>query len=574
MQFLPYPLDWRPWITLLLLVTAWGTARPADAQGFTWNWVATGGGSQGSDLFDRVATDASGHVFVAGRMRKTATFGDTTLTATGNQDDLLVAKLSPAGGYEWVRRVGSTTDDEVRTLRVGTNGNVYLEGWAERAITFGSTVLPASGSTAGIGYVACLDGTTGVWLWAVRTPANSFSTAMVLDAANNVYVGGAFTDTASFGNTRLVAMVPGNYNMFVAKLSGAGTHPWQWAVMSGGSDRDERVTAMATDHAGNLYVGGQFSSVTVRFGTTTLTRIGSQDCFVAKLTTAGGWRWAKQIGGLADEAITAMDATATGGVVLSGLFGGPTNTVNSTIIGTTTLANAGVAATYDGFVAKINPAGTIQWATQMGGTKTDYLRTVVMAPTGEVYTTGFYDSPTVAIGDSTVRNTSASTNLADSFVAQLTAAGSTVTWKLLGHTTGGNCEFMLGSALDATGNLYVSGCFATAPVPTATLGPFTVSSTGYFDGFVTKLTRTTQPTALPDSVAPARLAIWPNPAPAAGTVRVGGAAGNPVELVDALGRVVRSVRSTGAEAMLGLAGVPAGVYSVRAGAAHRPLIVE
>lgn len=555
-------------MALLLALGSLSAARTAAAQGCTWEWATTGGGSQGSDFFDRVTTDASGHVFVAGRMRKTATYGDTTLTAPGNQEDLIVAKLTPTGAYEWIRRAGSATNDELTTLRVGTNGNVYIEGFCLAGMTFGSNTLPASGPTAGAGYVACLDGATGSWLWAVRTPANSFSSAMVLDAANNVYVAGAFTDTATFGSTQLVCATPLAYNPFVAKLAGTGTHPWQWAK-SVVSTADERVTALATDHAGNLYVGGHFRASTIQFGTTTLTNAGSQDCFVAKLSTAGAWRWARQLGGAPDEVINDIDATAAG-VVVGGYFRGVSSALNSTVMGSTTLANAGRFNTYDGYLAKLSTAGAVQWATRIGGTAGDIVRTVDLAPTGEVYVTGDYHSVAVTLGDSTYANLSANTSLADAYAVRLSATGAD--WEVLGRATGTNCEFMLGAALDPAGNFYVSGCFASVPNP-ANLGPFSVLSTGYFDAFVVKIAPASSPTGLTGGTARAGVTLWPNPAHAA--VRVAGTGGAAVELLDALGRVVLTAHpAIGTEPTLQLTGLPPGVYSVRVDGEVRRLVVD
>lgn len=75
------------------------------------------------------------------------------------------------------------------------------------------------------------------------------------------------------------------------------------------------------------------------------------------------------------------------------------------------------------------------------------------------------------------------------------------------------------------------------------------------------------------SAATESLTVYPNPAKA--TVRVAGATAAAVELVDALGRVVRTQTLTnGAEAMLNLMGIPAGVYTVRAGAQTTRLVVE
>lgn len=70
-----------------------------------------------------------------------------------------------------------------------------------------------------------------------------------------------------------------------------------------------------------------------------------------------------------------------------------------------------------------------------------------------------------------------------------------------------------------------------------------------------------------------RLSVYPNPATA--TVRVAGVAGQAVELIDALGRVVRTQPATnGAETIVRLTGVPAGVYLLRAGGQTTRLVVE
>jgi len=52
--------------------------------------------------------------------------------------------------------------------------------------------------------------------------------------------------------------------------------------------------AIAADAAGNLYVAGSFGG-TVTFGSTTLTAPQATDMFLAKLSPAGVWLWAKDI---------------------------------------------------------------------------------------------------------------------------------------------------------------------------------------------------------------------------------------------------------------------------------------
>lgn len=547
--------------------------QPAAAQTPlpVWPWIATGGGSQGSDRFDKVAADASGRAVVAGIFRKTVTFGTTTLTAPGNQDNIVVAKLSPTGAYEWVQHGGSLDDDDVKAVRIGHNGHVYITGFAPQAATFGATVLPAPGTPGGGGgYVACLDGATGAWLWAVRTPGNSYGTALALDAADNVYVGGMFADTVAFGSTQLVAPPANAFDLFVAKLSGTGAHPWQWVRTAGGPN-NESVTAIALDVNGNLYMGGYYLGPSLTFGSTILTNAGNVDSYVAKLTPMGVWRSATNVGGGGGEYVQALDVTPSGRVAVGGFFSAQTG-LTTTTIGGITLTNAGRGITGDGFVAQLSPTGVVQWATALGGTANDGVATVSAEPGGTVIATAYIDSRTAVLGDSTCTNSSDPGALADSYVLRLTPAGTGASCQLLGRTRGGNCEFTRATTFDAAGNLYVAGCFAT-PFTPALIGTFSVSSSGQFDAFVTKLVLA-GPTGLS---APGRAAggllLWPNPARAA--VRVSGAVGS-IELLDALGRVVWSKRggAPGVDAVVPLSGLTPGIYTVRAGAARQRLVVE
>lgn len=79
-----------------------------------------------------------------------------------------------------------------------------------------------------------------------------------------------------------------------------------------------------------------------------------------------------------------------------------------------------------------------------------------------------------------------------------------------------------------------------------------------------------QPTGLALAATTPRLTLWPNPT--TGTVRLSGVGAAPqVEVIDALGRVVRTLPAATEEARLDL---PAGLYVVRAGAATERLVVE
>ncbi len=70
------------------------------------------------------------------------------------------------------------------------------------------------------------------------------------------------------------------------------------------------------------------------------------------------------------------------------------------------------------------------------------------------------------------------------------------------------------------------------------------------------------------------LSVFPNPA--SGLVRVSAPAGSTVQVFDGLGRLVRTTQidAAGTETTLGLTGLKAGLYTVRAGAASQKLVVQ
>ncbi len=94
--------------------------------------------------------------------------------------------------------------------------------------------------------------------------------------------------TTTFGSTTLTVK---NYaDMFVWKINKFGNHAW--AVQSQSEDEAGGYD-IATDKKGNSYVCGWFWDAPATFGTTTLSSMGKDDVFVAKLDYTGAFKWAR-----------------------------------------------------------------------------------------------------------------------------------------------------------------------------------------------------------------------------------------------------------------------------------------
>ncbi|MBI3501256.1 MAG: T9SS type A sorting domain-containing protein, partial [Bacteroidetes bacterium] len=121
--------------------------------------------------------------------------------------------------------------------------------------------------------------------------------------------------------------------------------------------------------------------------------------------------------------------------------------------GTTTLTNAG---NYDIFIVKYDASGTVLWATSAGGTNSDVGRSIATDANGNVLVTGYFLSPTLTFGTTTLTNAGGW----DMFIVKL---GSTTGIEENNFTseinvspnpTSGQFQIQVGNGQSAMGNEY------------------------------------------------------------------------------------------------------------------------
>ena len=154
-----------------------------------------------------------------------------------------------------------------------------------------------------------------------------------------------------------------------------------WARDIGGTSSDSAY-AVATDAAGNVFVGGTLrGSMTV--GGTQLTSAGLGDWFIVKYSSSGTVAWAKRFGGTGDDALEALAADADGNVVATGRFAGTAN-----FGGTASLVASGAS---DMALAKYaGTNGAHQWSKRFGGSLDDLGSAVAVDTAKNVYLTGYF----------------------------------------------------------------------------------------------------------------------------------------------------------------------------------------
>ena len=282
---------------------------------------------------------------------------------------------------------------------------------------------------------------------------------MAMDAAGNVYV------------TGLGQGVSGNFDYVTIKYDAVGTEIWRTEYNGTGNSLDE-AHAVAVDPSGNVYVTGwSYGGAGTGY-----------DYATVKYNSTGVQQWASRytnVAGGTDEAWD-IDVDNVGNVFVTGSSDGAgTNSAATTVrynsagvqqyanrfegVGTSIDAGFAIyvdsltgtayvtgytfqsaAADFDYITLKYNLAGVQQWATQYNSPDGNYdeARAIAVDASGNVYVTGYSQTLVLTNYDyATVKYNSAG-------VQQ---------WQVRYNGTGNDYDRANAIALDAAGNVYVTG---------------------------------------------------------------------------------------------------------------------
>jgi hypothetical protein len=379
----------------------------------------------------------------------------------GDYDHTLPLVLDPAFliycGY-----IGGSMRDYGGGIAVDASGYAYVVGQTESPqATFPVTVGPDLTYNYG-GYDAFVAkvnaaGTALVYCGYIGGSSEDDGVAIAVDGSGNAFVSGY---TASSEATFPVTVGPdltyngGTYDAFVAKVNAAGTALVYCGYIGGSSGDVGR--GIAVDGSGNAYVGGFTASSEATFPVTVgpnLTQDGGSDAFVAKVNTTGtGLVYCGYIGGSSEDYVTGIAVDGSGNAYVGGSTASSEATFPVTV-GPDLTYNGGA---FDGFVAKVNAAGTgLVYCGYIGGSSGDYVNGIAVDGSGNAYVGGSTASSEatfpVTVGPDLTYNGGDS----DAFVAKISTSGTGFVY--CGYIGGSSGDVGRGIAVDGSGNAYVIG---------------------------------------------------------------------------------------------------------------------
>jgi uncharacterized protein (TIGR03437 family) len=400
-------------------------------------------GGARDDLASSLAVDAAGNVYVTGYTNsvdfpfspkayqpRMAGAGGNTLFTVG---DAFVVKLnSGLSQILYSTCIGGLRDEAGIAIAIDASGAAYIAGItlsADFPTTPGAyqTLYRGAGGQpntdfggpffiTGDAFVSKLspDGSQLVFSTFLGGTLDDAATAIAVDSAGNVYVGG-FTVSRNFPVTpqALQTSFRGSeqqnefYNLgdaFITKLNPTGT-ALVYSTYLGGSG-DDAVAAIAVDASGSVYATGATTSsdfpvtagVFQRFNAGPFSDDFAErivgDAFAVKLKPDGsGLVYGTYLGGSADDSGKAIAIDAAGNAYIGG------NTASTDFPVTSDgfqKAFAGGGGEHnngdlegDGFVAVLDAAGAREtYGSYLGGSMDDGIQGIALDPAGNIYVTG------------------------------------------------------------------------------------------------------------------------------------------------------------------------------------------
>lgn len=280
-----------------------------DASSIRW-LVRTRGG--GAETLSSVALGAAGEAYVVGTFEGQLVMGGEVMAAS--DADPWAARIEADGTVAWVVRLPVSEvayDEECTDVMVGEDGNVYAAGRIRAVATWSDvaffTIAPTDGSAT---------------VTTVAGGGNEATYRIAPAPGGDLYLAGRFDGTLpATGGVEGV----GQADVFLLRVSPLGAIAWVRSI--GGTGYDEPF-ALASDDAGNVYVGGTWeASVQFPGRPSPTTASGSSDWFLVSWAQDGVARWSRTGGGAGWDEITSLAiGPGNGDLYITGSAQGPAAT--------------------------------------------------------------------------------------------------------------------------------------------------------------------------------------------------------------------------------------------------------
>ena len=368
-----------------LFLFVFTAASFAQLPTFAWVKTANNTASSYGVIGFAIAVDAAGNTYTTGGFAQTVDFDPGpsvfNLTSNNNSGDIFVVKLDSNGNFKWAKSIGGIFAEIGRAIAIDGMGNVCITG----------------------SFVGTVDFDPGLGIF-------------------NLTDHGVASYTSE--------------DIFILKIDTAGNFKWAKSIGSStpNSYNYEEPTSIAIDNAGNVFTSGGFMGTAyfdTGLGTDSITSVGGQDIFVAKLDAAGNFVWVKSIGSTTNDISNSVTTDVAGNVYTSGFFADTADFDPGPGVSILTPPGSG---TNNGFTCKMDATGNLVWAKNGGSGK------IAVDNAANVFLAGSFLGTVDFDPGAGVYNLTSAAGSSDIFVCKLNASGNFSWAKQMGSMGGGTTQ--------------------------------------------------------------------------------------------------------------------------------------
>jgi len=399
---------------------------------------------------------------------------------------LLSLAVSANTSAPWLRAgsIGGDGVDGGSAVKIGADGSRYVAGYFTSTLQFGIGNTPLMSYGGGDIFLTKRD-SSGTVLWTIQAGGSygdDFATDLALDGSENIYLTGAFYNSATFGSTdgNELPVSSSGQTIFLAKYSSSGVVAWvrTGAMGSGGEGRCEGDGVAVGPTTGTVYLAGlcqtdaEFSSADGTYHT--VPGVWSWHMVLVKYDRDGDFQWGETSAANPNSQGISVAVDARDSAYVVGWFENETtfysqNGKNITVKG---FSPGQSDSNYpnDTFVVKYGPSGNANWVNHIGGYFA-WGMAVAARPDGEVSLVGCignigYRTRRERITTVTSQAPGLYKNLGSGYLTNPYNQDIVIaTWDSAGvlrralRVGGKNNERATGIAYDATGRLSLTGSF-------------------------------------------------------------------------------------------------------------------
>lgn len=282
------------------------------------------------------------------------------------------------GGFKFFKSAGSERGQKIQT---DLNGNIYAGGECSIPFIIEADTFLNNNYPSNQFIIKYNRHGTKQWIKRMSSPNLSKITAIEVDAEENVYVVGSYRDTLRIEQFVISSPKTTNQPGFIAKINRQGVVQWLIRIGNGGTSN---VAAAKMASNGNLIVAGSLFGISNTFGTFNLTTLGNTtNLYVTAVSPQGVFNWVTYSKGNVNQLFD-IEIDKNDNIFICGA-----HSANITFDGINDIIGF-PEGSYDGYLIKMNPLGSIIWAKGIGSAATDMAKKLATDKEGNCFVYGYW----------------------------------------------------------------------------------------------------------------------------------------------------------------------------------------